>query len=97
VDGDNAAAYRYTECRLERLASELLADIDKETVDFVDNYDGKEREPTVLPSRIPNLLLNGSSGIAVGHGDQHPAAQSFGSHRRLPAGAARAAVRDRGN
>jgi len=66
VDGDNAAAYRYTECRLERLAAELLADIDKETVDFVDNYDGKEREPTVLPSRIPNLLLNGSSGIAVG-------------------------------
>src|SRR5688572_13348388 len=66
VDGDNAAAYRYTECRLERLAAELLADIDKETVDFVDNYDGKEREPTVLPSRIPNLLLHGSSGIAVG-------------------------------
>jgi DNA gyrase subunit A len=66
VDGDNAAAYRYTECRLERLAAELLADIDKETVDFADNYDGKEREPTVLPSRIPNLLLNGSSGIAVG-------------------------------
>ncbi|HUK03784.1 MAG TPA: DNA gyrase subunit A, partial [Burkholderiales bacterium] len=66
VDGDNAAAYRYTECRLERLSGELLADIDKETVDFVDNYDGKEREPTVLPSRIPNLLLNGSSGIAVG-------------------------------
>ncbi|MSQ64503.1 MAG: DNA gyrase subunit A, partial [Betaproteobacteria bacterium] len=66
VDGDNAAAYRYTECRLERLSAELLADIDKETVDFADNYDGKEREPTVLPSRIPNLLLNGSSGIAVG-------------------------------
>ncbi|HTQ76751.1 MAG TPA: DNA gyrase subunit A [Burkholderiales bacterium] len=66
VDGDNAAAYRYTECRLDRLAAELLADIEKETVDFVDNYDGKEREPVVLPSRIPNLLLNGSSGIAVG-------------------------------
>src|SRR5689334_19942053 len=66
VDGDNAAAYRYTECRLERLSAELLADIDKETVDFVDNYDGKEKEPTVLPSRLPNLLLNGSSGIAVG-------------------------------
>src|SRR5512147_3222333 len=63
VDGDSPAAYRYTECRLERLAAELLADIDKETVDFVDNYDGKEREPTVLPSRIPNLLLDGSSGI----------------------------------
>src|SRR5512143_3468388 len=66
MDGDNAAAYRYTECRLERLAAELLADIDKETVDFVDNYDGKEQEPTVLPSRLPNLLLNGASGIAVG-------------------------------
>ena len=66
IDGDNAAAYRYTECRLERLSAEMLADIDRETVDFVDNYDGKEREPTVLPSRTPNLLLNGSSGIAVG-------------------------------
>ncbi|MEW6690103.1 MAG: DNA gyrase subunit A [Pseudomonadota bacterium] len=66
VDGDNPAAYRYTECRLERLSAEMLADIDKETVDFVDNYDGKEREPTVLPARLPNLLLNGSSGIAVG-------------------------------
>ncbi|HKO87753.1 MAG TPA: DNA gyrase subunit A, partial [Burkholderiales bacterium] len=66
VDGDSAAAYRYTECRLERIASELLADIDSETVDFVPNYDGKELEPTVLPARIPNLLINGSSGIAVG-------------------------------
>src|SRR5512141_1617395 len=66
IDGDSAAAYRYTECRLERLSSELLADIDKETVDFVPNYDGKEQEPTALPTRIPNLLLNGSSGIAVG-------------------------------
>ena len=66
VDGDAAAAYRYTECRLQRIASELLADIDKETVDFVPNYDGKEREPTALPTRIPNLLINGSSGIAVG-------------------------------
>src|SRR5690349_3943451 len=66
IDGDNAAAYRYTECRLDRLTAEMLADIDRETVDFVDNYDGKEREPTVLPTRIPNLLLNGSSGIAVG-------------------------------
>ena len=66
VDGDSAAAYRYTECRLERIASELLADIDKETVDFVPNYDGKEQEPTILPARIPNLLVNGSSGIAVG-------------------------------
>jgi DNA gyrase subunit A len=66
VDGDSAAAYRYTECRLQRISSELLADIDKETVDFVPNYDGKEREPSVLPTRIPNLLINGSSGIAVG-------------------------------
>ncbi len=66
IDGDSAAAYRYTECRLERLASELLADIDKETVDFVPNYDGKEKEPSALPTRIPNLLINGSSGIAVG-------------------------------
>jgi DNA gyrase subunit A len=66
IDGDNAAAYRYTECRLDRIASELLTDIDKETVDFVANYDGKEREPTVLPARLPNLLVNGSGGIAVG-------------------------------
>jgi len=66
VDGDAAAAYRYTECRLEKLASEMLADIESETVDFVPNYDGKEREPAVLPSRVPNLLVNGSSGIAVG-------------------------------
>jgi DNA gyrase subunit A len=66
IDGDPAAAYRYTECRLDRMASEMLADIEKETVDFVPNYDGKEREPTALPTKIPNLLVNGSSGIAVG-------------------------------
>ncbi|HYR01184.1 MAG TPA: DNA topoisomerase (ATP-hydrolyzing), partial [Casimicrobiaceae bacterium] len=66
VDGDNAAAMRYTECRLQKIAGELTADIDRETVDFVPNYDGKEQEPTVLPSRLPNLLVNGSSGIAVG-------------------------------
>src|SRR5947207_11960553 len=66
IDGDPAAAYRYTECRLDRIASEILADIDKETVDFVANYDGKEREPVALPTRVPNLLINGSSGIAVG-------------------------------
>jgi DNA gyrase subunit A len=66
IDGDNAAAMRYTECRLAKLASELMADIDKETVDFVPNYDGKELEPSVLPTRLPNLLINGSSGIAVG-------------------------------
>jgi DNA gyrase subunit A len=66
VDGDSPAAYRYTECRLERITSEMLADIDMETVDFVPNYDGKEQEPTALPTRLPNLLVNGSSGIAVG-------------------------------
>jgi DNA gyrase subunit A len=66
VDGDNAAAMRYTECRLDKIASEILADLDKETVDFVPNYDGKEKEPSVLPTKIPNLLINGSSGIAVG-------------------------------
>ncbi|MGA9421370.1 MAG: DNA gyrase subunit A [Rhodanobacteraceae bacterium] len=66
VDGDNAAAMRYTECRLDRLSSELLADIDKETVDFQPNYDEKELEPSVLPTRVPNLLVNGSAGIAVG-------------------------------
>jgi len=66
VDGDNAAAMRYTECRLEKITDQLISDIDKETVDFVPNYDGKEQEPTVLPSRVPNLLVNGSSGIAVG-------------------------------
>ncbi|MBB3119524.1 DNA gyrase subunit A [Massilia violacea] len=66
VDGDNAAAMRYTECRLDKISSELLADIDKDTVDYAPNYDGKEKEPTVLPTRLPNLLINGSSGIAVG-------------------------------
>ncbi|HUN92872.1 MAG TPA: DNA gyrase subunit A [Burkholderiaceae bacterium] len=66
VDGDNAAAMRYTECRLDRIASELLDDIDKDTVDFQPNYDGKEREPKVLPARLPNLLINGAAGIAVG-------------------------------
>ena len=66
VDGDSAAAYRYTECRLEKISSEILADIDKQTVDMVPNYDGKELEPTVLPTRLPNLLINGSGGIAVG-------------------------------
>ncbi len=66
VDGDNAAAMRYTEIRMARIAHELLADIDKETVDFGPNYDGSEQEPLVFPTRIPNLLINGSSGIAVG-------------------------------
>jgi DNA gyrase subunit A len=66
VDGDNAAAMRYTEIRMSRIAHELLADIDKETVDFGPNYDGSEREPLILPAKVPNLLVNGSSGIAVG-------------------------------
>ncbi|MBK7955815.1 MAG: DNA gyrase subunit A [Candidatus Accumulibacter sp.] len=66
VDGDNAAAMRYTEVRMARIGHELLADIDKETVDFGPNYDGSEQEPLVMPARIPNLLINGSSGIAVG-------------------------------
>ncbi|CAB5708843.1 DNA gyrase subunit A [Delftia tsuruhatensis] len=66
VDGDSAAAMRYTEIRLSKIAHEMLGDIDKETVDFGPNYDGSEREPLVLPSRLPNLLVNGSSGIAVG-------------------------------
>ncbi|MDZ4813784.1 MAG: DNA gyrase subunit A, partial [Pseudomonadota bacterium] len=66
VDGDAAAAMRYTEARMSKLTHELLADIDKETVDFTPNYDEKELEPTVLPTRVPNLLLNGSAGIAVG-------------------------------
>jgi DNA gyrase subunit A len=66
IDGDPPAAYRYTEARLARIAHELLADIDKDTVDFVPNFDESEREPTVLPTKVPNLLINGSSGIAVG-------------------------------
>jgi DNA gyrase subunit A len=66
VDGDSPAAMRYTEVRMSRIAHELLADIEKETVDFVENYDGSESEPSVMPTRIPNLLINGSSGIAVG-------------------------------
>ena len=66
VDGDNAAAMRYTEIRMAKIAHELLADIDKETVDFGPNYDGSEHEPLILPAKIPNLLINGSSGIAVG-------------------------------
>ncbi|MFP3753002.1 MULTISPECIES: DNA gyrase subunit A [Cupriavidus] len=66
VDGDNAAAMRYTEIRLSKIAHEMLHDIDKETVDFEPNYDGSEKEPSILPARIPNLLINGSSGIAVG-------------------------------
>ncbi|WP_439133331.1 DNA gyrase subunit A [Pseudomaricurvus sp.] len=66
IDGDSAAAMRYTEIRMQKMAHDLLADLEKETVDFVDNYDGSEQMPSVLPTRVPNLLVNGSSGIAVG-------------------------------
>ena len=66
VDGDSAAAMRYTEIRMTKLSHELLRDLEKDTVDFIDNYDGSESEPSVLPTRVPNLLVNGSSGIAVG-------------------------------
>jgi len=72
VDGDAAAAYRYTEARLTRIATELLADIEKETVEFVPNYDESRQEPTVLPTRVPNLLVNGSDGIAVGMATKVP-------------------------
>lgn len=66
MDGDGAAAQRYTEARMSKIALELLRDINKNTVDFQDNYDGSEREPLVLPARFPNLLVNGATGIAVG-------------------------------
>src|SRR5512146_2216557 len=66
VDGDPPAAYRYTECRMTRISEDLLADIDKDTVDFVENFDATTNEPVVLPTRIPNLIVNGSNGIAVG-------------------------------
>ncbi|MBL8171311.1 MAG: DNA gyrase subunit A [Acidobacteria bacterium] len=72
LDGDNAAAYRYTEARLTRIATEMLADIEKETVPFVPNYDDSRQEPSVLPTRIPNLLLNGAEGIAVGMATKIP-------------------------
>src|SRR5690606_5969000 len=66
VDGDPAAAMRYTEARMSKIAMELVRDINKDTIDFQDNYDGSEKEPVVLPARFPNLLVNGASGIAVG-------------------------------
>ncbi|MEP7337261.1 MAG: DNA gyrase subunit A [Acidobacteriota bacterium] len=72
IDGDSAAAYRYTEARLHRIATEMLADIEKETVKFIPNYDESRQEPTVLPTRIPNLLINGSDGIAVGMATKIP-------------------------
>ncbi len=66
VDGDGAAAMRYTEARMSKMALEMLRDINKDTIDYSDNYDGSEREPDVLPARFPNLLVNGATGIAVG-------------------------------
>ena len=71
VDGDSPAAMRYTEARLARISQELLADLDKDTVDFIDNFDGSLKEPEVLPARAPMLLMNGSSGIAVGQQHDH--------------------------
>lgn len=72
IDGDEAAAMRYTEARMSKIAMEMVRDIDQDTVDFMDNYDGQEKEPTVLPSRFPNLIVNGSNGIAVGMATNMP-------------------------
>ena len=72
VDGDSAAAMRYTEARMTPLALQMLRDLDKETVDFIPNFDGEEKEPSVLPCRIPNLLINGTTGIAVGMATNMP-------------------------
>lgn len=72
IDGDSAAAYRYTEARLQKIAEEMLQEIDRETVDFIDNFDGTTQEPVVLPAKIPNLLLNGTDGIAVGMATKIP-------------------------
>ena len=83
IDGDNAAAMRYTEVRLSRIAHELLEDLEKETVDFGDNYDGSESEPLVLPAKLPNLLVNGSSGIAVGMATNIPPHNHMRNNRRL--------------
>ncbi len=101
IDGDSAAAYRYTEARLTNLAMELLEDIDKETVPFIDNFDGRLKEPVVLPSKVPNLLVNGSSGIAVGMATNIPphnlrevveACQALIQNRDLPDEALQAIV-----
>ena len=88
MDGDNAAAMRYTEVRMDKPASALLADIDKDTVNFQDNYDGKDREPTVLPARFPNMLVNGAGGIAVGMATNIPP-HNLGEVDRRHAGAHR--------
>ena len=82
VDGDGAAAMRYTEARMAKLTMHLLDDIEKDTVDFYPNFDETLMQPAVLPSRFPNLLVNGSSGIAVGMATNIPAPQSAGGHRR---------------
>ena len=82
VDGDPPAAYRYTECRMEKIGGELLADIDKETVDFQPNYDDKETEPTVLPARVPQPAGQRRRRHRGRHGDQHPAAQPARGDRR---------------
>ena len=82
IDGDPPAAMRYTEVRLAKIAQEMLADIDRDTVDFVPNYDETQQEPVVLPARLPNLLVNGSSGIAVGMATNIPPAQPRRDRRR---------------
>ena len=82
VDGDPPAAYRYTEARLSKISDEMLRDIEKDTVDWDPNFDESRKEPRVLPSRFPNLLVNGSSRHRRGHGHQHPAPQPAGGHRR---------------
>ncbi len=82
VDGDNAAAMRYTECRMTPIASEMLADLATRTVAFKPNYDGSRQEPVVLPSRMPNLLVNGGNGHRCRNGHQHSAAQSERSLQR---------------
>ena len=71
IDGDSAAAMRYTECRLQRISDEMLGDLDKDTVKMIPNYDGSLMEPSVLPAKLPALLVNGSAGIAVGYGYQY--------------------------
>ena len=82
IDGDPPAAYRYTEARMSKLSNEMLRDIEKETVDWDPNFDESRKEPRVLPSRFPNLLVNGSSGIAVGYGHQHSPPQPDRGHQR---------------
>ncbi len=79
---------RYTECKMAPLAMEMVRDIDEDTVDFTPNYDGRSQEPVILPARFPNLLVNGSAGIAVGMATNIPAAQPSRDQRRRPVGAA---------